>query len=120
MSPRQVDTLAQGRVWSATDAIKHGLVDAIGSLDDAIDSAALLADVGAYEVLYLEKTLSSKEKLLNEILNSSLQLIHRVTGGREMFGLTTLTAASTEVKELLRMTRSPGIYSRCLDCRVTD
>ncbi len=120
MSPQQVDILAQGRVWSATDAIKHGLVDAIGSLDDAIDSAALLADVGAYEVLYLEKTLSSKEKLLNEILNSSLQLIHRVTGGREMFGLTTLTAASTEVKELLRMTRSPGIYSRCLDCRVTD
>jgi protease-4 len=120
MSARHVDSLARGGVWSAGVAINHGLVDAIGSLDDAIDSAALLADVGAYEVLYLEKTLSSKEKLLNEILNSSLQLIHRVTGGREMFGLTTLTAASTEVKELLRMTRSPGIYSRCLDCRVTD
>jgi protease-4 len=41
----QVQTLAQGRVWSGQDALELGLVDALGSLDDAIDAAAKLARI---------------------------------------------------------------------------
>lgn len=38
----QVDAIAQGRVWTGSDAIKNGLVDKIGNLDAAIAHAASL------------------------------------------------------------------------------
>ena len=48
MKPAQVDSIAQGRVWLATDAIKIKLVDQIGSLDDAVKKAAELAKAEEY------------------------------------------------------------------------
>ena len=48
MKPAQVDSIAQGRVWLATDAFKIKLVDQIGSLDDAVKKAAELAKAKEY------------------------------------------------------------------------
>lgn len=48
MKPEQVDSIAQGRVWLATDAIKIKLVDKLGSLDDAVKKAAELAKLKEY------------------------------------------------------------------------
>lgn len=48
MKTAQVDSIAQGRVWLATDAQKIKLVDQLGSLDDAVKKAAELAKVGEY------------------------------------------------------------------------
>ena len=39
-----VDAIAQGRVWTGVDALTIGLVDAIGTLEDAVAYAAALAD----------------------------------------------------------------------------
>ena len=47
MEPEKVDEIAQGRVWAATDALQIGLVDEIGSLQDAISYAAALADLNS-------------------------------------------------------------------------
>lgn len=41
----QVDAVAQGRVWSGTDAVKHGLADGLGGLEDAISIAAERAGI---------------------------------------------------------------------------
>ncbi|WP_296684554.1 signal peptide peptidase SppA [Flavobacterium sp.] len=48
MTFAQVDAIAQGRVWTGSDAIKIGLVDKIGGLDDAIQEAARLAKIKTY------------------------------------------------------------------------
>ena len=48
MKPDQVDSIAQGRVWLATDALKIKLVDQLGSLDDAVKKAAELAKLKEY------------------------------------------------------------------------
>lgn len=48
MKPAQVDSIAQGRVWLATDAVKIKLVDKLGSLEDAVKKAAELAKVSDY------------------------------------------------------------------------
>lgn len=48
MSFAQVDNIAQGRVWTGAEALKIGLVDKIGGLDDAIAKAASLAKVKEY------------------------------------------------------------------------
>ena len=44
----QVDVIAQGRVWTGTDAIKNGLVDKLGNLDAAIAHAASLGKTKSY------------------------------------------------------------------------
>ena len=57
MKPAEVDSIAQGRVWLATDALKIKLVDKLGSLDDAVKKAAELAKVKEYHtVAYANKS----------------------------------------------------------------
>lgn len=51
ISPDSVRTIAEGRVWSGTAAMRIGLVDSIGGLDAAVKSAASLAKLtGDYDV----------------------------------------------------------------------
>ena len=42
----EVETLAQGRVWSGEQALKNGLVNEEGDIKSAINAAAELADLG--------------------------------------------------------------------------
>jgi protease-4 len=69
MKPAQVDSIAQGRVWLATDAVKIKLVDKLGSLEDAVKKAAELAKVSDYytetypgETDWMDAFLSKEEK----------------------------------------------------------
>jgi protease-4 len=48
MTFAQVDAIAQGRVWTGSDAVKIGLVDKIGGLEDAIHEAATIAKIKTY------------------------------------------------------------------------
>lgn len=55
----QIDQIGQGRVWTGDQAIKLGLVDALGGLPEAVREAKTLAKLGADEdvgyVLYPER-----------------------------------------------------------------
>ncbi len=42
-----LDSVAQGRIWMGNEALKVGLVDEIGGLEDAIAEAVNLADLGS-------------------------------------------------------------------------
>lgn len=55
MTVAQVDSIGQGRVWAGKDAIKIGLVDKLGSLNDAIAKAAELAKISDYSLVYYPK-----------------------------------------------------------------
>ncbi|MCK5638112.1 MAG: signal peptide peptidase SppA [Flavobacteriaceae bacterium] len=46
----EIDSIAQGRVWTGKEAVKNGLVDELGSLEDAINIAADLAEIEDYRV----------------------------------------------------------------------
>ena len=48
MTFNKVDAIAQGRVWTGSDAIKNGLVDKLGNLDAAIAHAATLGKTKSY------------------------------------------------------------------------
>ena len=48
MKRADVDSIAQGRVWLASDALKIKLIDKLGSLDDAVKKAAELAKLDEY------------------------------------------------------------------------
>lgn len=65
--PAEVDAIAQGRVWTGADALKIGLVDEIGGLNDAIRYAASLADFHSsdeYQVAGYPQPLTFFEQVL--------------------------------------------------------
>jgi protease-4 len=62
-----VDSIAQGRVWAGSDAIKIGLVDEIGTLEDAVKWAAAAAgdaDLSAWNVAEYPKPQSQMEMMM--------------------------------------------------------
>lgn len=67
MTTAQVDRIAQGRVWTGTQALKLKLVDRLGSLDDAIAIAASKAKVKAYSVEGYPGKSSWMDQLLNTV-----------------------------------------------------
>ncbi|MBR1410530.1 MAG: signal peptide peptidase SppA [Prevotella sp.] len=66
MKPEQVDEIAQGRVWLASDAIKIKLVDKLGSLDDAVKKAAELAKLKEYHTAAYPAEPSWLETLMSQ------------------------------------------------------
>jgi len=67
MSYEQVDNIGQGRVWSGEDALRIGLVDKLGNLEDAIACAARLASMGEYRTKELPKPVDPFEELIKEL-----------------------------------------------------
>ncbi|MFP4207869.1 MAG: signal peptide peptidase SppA [Wenzhouxiangella sp.] len=65
MSIEEVDAVAQGRVWSGAQAQARGLVDQLGTLEQAIGSAARMAGLGEdYRVSYVEPELEPWQQFL--------------------------------------------------------
>jgi len=66
MKREQVDSIAQGRVWLAKDALTIKLVDKLGSLDDAVKKAAELAKVESYYTKAYPESAGWFEQLLDK------------------------------------------------------
>lgn len=54
MAPEKVRALADGRVFTAGQALEHGLIDAVGSLNDAIDAARRAAGLKDRSIVVVE------------------------------------------------------------------
>jgi|TARA_Y100000996_G_scaffold167024_1_gene129820 protease-4 len=60
----KVESLSQGRVWSGKDAQENGLVDALGGLEDAIETAAEMADIENFNIVDYPKYEDEFEQIL--------------------------------------------------------
>ena len=69
-SVNYIDSIAQGRVWIGADAVKIGLVDKIGTLNDAIVSASKMAHLKEYSIKSYPENKSFIEELINGYENS--------------------------------------------------
>ncbi|EKT4508861.1 signal peptide peptidase SppA [Flavobacterium psychrophilum] len=67
MTFAQVDAIAQGRVWAGSDALRLGLVDKIGGLDDALAYASNLVKLKEYSTVEYPKY----EKDFKELFSGS-------------------------------------------------
>ncbi|MCD6064276.1 MAG: signal peptidase [Flavipsychrobacter sp.] len=72
MTVENVDSIAQGRVWTGSDALRIGLVDAIGGLDRAIASAARLAKIDDYQVSTYPEPADKFENMFRKFKGSSV------------------------------------------------
>ena len=62
-----VHEVAQGRVWTGTQALERGLVDELGGIDTALEKAAELAEIDSYGVATFPK-----QKTFMELLQEDL------------------------------------------------
>lgn len=81
MTKEQVDSVAQGRVWTGEAAKQQNLVDVLGGMDTAMNIAAEKADLEAYDVVTFPK-----QKDLYELLMGSAQTKARSIIGESWFG----------------------------------
>lgn len=119
MTFEEVDAVAQGRVWSGAKAKELGLVDELGTIDDAITAAASLAGLENYETKLIEKELSPMDKFLRDMLAQSTQLIleHQSVSTAGPVDLL-LHDLSKEIKQLNDFNDPNGTYSFCLTCEI--
>ncbi len=68
-----VDSIAQGRVWTGKRALQIGLVDAIGGIERAIQSAATMAKLDHYRVVVYPEP----ENFLNRLFKKAEPLSFR-------------------------------------------
>ena len=66
MSKDSLALIAEGRVWTGVQAIKLGLVDAIGGIDTAIQEAAKLADINDYSINEFPRKVEFFERFFND------------------------------------------------------
>ncbi|MEQ1692870.1 MAG: signal peptide peptidase SppA, partial [Gemmatimonas sp.] len=115
LSADSVRQIAEGRVWSGTDAMRIGLVDSIGGIDAAIKSAAGLAKVvGDYDIKEYPRSKSTTE-LLTEMFERKPQPVAAVadalltgSGPAQRMGREVLRQMSA----LLSYDDPRGVYAR--------
>jgi len=106
ISMAQADSLAQGRVWSGTDAKRLGLVDELGTLEDAIDAAADMVDLSSYGIKKYPKYKSGLERFMEDIGGASAKTkenIIREEIGAEFYSI---------LKEVRFVLEQKGIQAR--------
>ena len=117
MSLDAVDNVAQGRVWTGKDALEHGLIDQLGDFDDAVQAAAELANMDAYNLYWVKEPLTPMEQFLEE-LSMSLN----VSVKAELFSLApealqpAISKVATDINMLNNFNDPKGQYLFCLNC----
>jgi protease-4 len=115
----QIDSIAQGRVWAGVDAKRLGLVDGLGSFDDAAKSAARHAKLTDYEVVFMEPELSWAQELVLQMKTRAVKAFMSV-GSSTPNPLAQMAQRfdplTREVQRLSRFTEPNHVYAYCF-CR---
>ncbi len=116
-TPEQVDAIGQGHVWSGQDAAARGLVDHLGSFDDAVKAAARRAKLGTnYKVQFMEPQLTWAQTLALQLEVRAVRLMTSAGLG-DQGGLSALVRqfdpVLKEAERLARFNRSGRLYDYC-------
>lgn len=85
LEPNFVDSIAQGRVWTGADALGIGLVDEIGTLEDALHYTASLvsegdSDLKAWKIVGYPKPQTTAEQILSKLNKTTQSKANALTG----------------------------------------
>ncbi len=109
---RDLENIAEGRVWSGKRAEEIGLVDELGGLDDAIAKAAEAAEIKDYKIEVFPAEMDPLRKLLERFSGEAMS---RVAVEKILSSF----AGSSLIRQLLMRVKTdvpgsvhPGIYAR--------
>lgn len=122
LAPDQVLPLAGGRIWTGRQAMNVGLVDGLGTLDDAIAAAAARAGLDSWQVKHIERPLSFQEQLLRQLSGGTVakafaSLLPSGTATLLPPGLNPLISELSQSLALLQpLNARQGLYLQCFGC----
>ena len=114
-----VDKIAQGRVWSGSDANRIGLVDHLGSFNEATKAAARRAKVTDYAVEFIEPELTWAQALAMQLRSHLAALVLRASPGETALAQLAqrLDPVTREAQRLARFSARDRLYAYCF-CEV--
>lgn len=114
----EVDRIARGRVWSGSDALDLGLVDKLGGLEAAIESAAERAELEeGYRVFYVEDQPTWRERLLERLVDVAARARAGTSPALTVPAtpaVRVLDSMETELRLLSRWDDPHRLYGHCL------
>jgi protease-4 len=118
----EVNTIAQGRVWAGTDAQRLGLVDHLGSFDDAVKATARRANLTSYTTEILEPEVTWVEALALQLKShAAIAMLPLVSGDRSLAQVAEiaqrLDPLTRQVAQLSRFSVPNRLYAYCF-CEV--
>ena len=115
-TPEAIDHVAQGRVWSAEDALELGLVDTLGDLDQTIAAAAEAAGITEYGTKWVERQKTPQEQFLMRI-GKQFSLVNVGTEQSSLQRVIGIIETHLDPIFSLPKTQDPRqIYASCLTC----
>ncbi|HUA80531.1 MAG TPA: signal peptide peptidase SppA [Dyella sp.] len=110
-----IDNVAQGRVWTGSQAQQRGLIDQLGGLDSAIQKAADLAKLDkGYSVRYQEQPMGTFERFVVSLNQSAMVAGLQSYGVRLPSWFAQLPAFAPELNMLsTAQAGQPNVYSYC-------
>ncbi len=121
MTFEQVDAIAQGRVWAGATAMDLGLVDQLGDLEDAIESAAAMAELDRYQVVPYEEEPKELWEQLAESFSSQAMAFFGIEQAARAPQLPEPVAAEfrrtwADLRLLTQLNDPNHAYVICLEC----
>jgi protease-4 len=120
---QQIDAIGQGHVWAGADARRIGLVDRLGTMEDAVKAAAQLAKVTEYQVEFIQPHLSWAQQLFQQTqaraAGAAVSFFH---ADAQSLGLAEvanrLNPVARDLEQLARFSVPGHLYSYCF-CTAT-
>lgn len=119
MTKAEVNEVAQGRIWTGTQAQKRGLVDFLGHFDDAITAAAKAAGVEDYRVKFIKQSLSPQQQFFAELMgDSTVQALLLADSDKDPqhWLMGTVNTVLQQSKALQNFNDPKNMYSYCALC----
>ncbi len=104
-----IDAVAQGRVWAASDAVNPGLIDHMGLLEDAVKAAAARAQLGdQFHREYMEEDQSWRQMLAQRFGSAAMRVVHLLAPELRLQQAmpAPLNAVAREAERLVRLSAS--------------
>jgi protease-4 len=99
-----INAIGQGRVWTGEQAIKIGLVDELGGLDEAIASAADIAGLEEYEIITPSTSKTFFQKMIEDQFGSvKTSIVESVIGKEGYKHIRTLNLIKSQTGILARI-----------------
>lgn len=119
MTTEQVNDIAQGRVWTGSDALRLGLIDNLGDLDDAIASAAEKAQVSSDSLILIQTPRSERDRIMSMFTQAiATEVLTQVNINPNGSLATWLATLNQQASQLNNYTDPQGLYVQCLVCDI--
>ncbi|MGL4837999.1 MAG: signal peptide peptidase SppA [Shewanella sp.] len=117
MTLEQVDTIAQGRVWSGKKALELGLVDELGDMEQAIAKAAKLANLPLFDTRVIEQELTPEQQFVQQMFASVASHLPASVSQSSVFEQMLLQWTS-HLRTIGRFNDPNHVYVYCDNCAI--